>query len=277
MFPIKNWIDMLARPKAYEPGAELWNDTHISQGMMKAHLDPDLDAASYKLNTIKAICKHLPASTGIKEGAEIVDLGCGPGLYAKELCQMGYRVTGIDLSENSLRYARELNKGMQAVFYHDSYTKPFGNSCFDAALFIYEDYGVLPPKDRQRVIDNVYRALKPGGWFALDVCSMKAFQHRKKNAAFRWEAAQSGFWRPHPYILLEHTHIYDDIPAICDMYGVIDHDMTVYRVWQTFFTPDTISQEMHAGGFAVRSIWGNLQGEPITDDSTAIGILCQKV
>ena len=37
----------------------------------------------------------------------ILDLGCGPGLYASEFAMRGHSVTGIDFSAESIRFAEE--------------------------------------------------------------------------------------------------------------------------------------------------------------------------
>ena len=36
---------------------------------------------------------------------KILDLGCGPGLYAELLAKKGHSITGVDFSENSIQYA----------------------------------------------------------------------------------------------------------------------------------------------------------------------------
>ncbi|MEM7348120.1 MAG: class I SAM-dependent methyltransferase, partial [Chloroflexota bacterium] len=38
--------------------------------------------------------------------AAILDIGCGPGLYSQALAEHGYNVTGIDIAEPFLLYAR---------------------------------------------------------------------------------------------------------------------------------------------------------------------------
>ncbi len=276
MFSMMNWIKEIECPEPFAPSASIWTDPHISKQMLAAHLSPDTDAASYKPETIKAICEHLSRVMGLKPGAAIVDLGCGPGLYAKEFTGLGYTVTGIDLSENSIRYARELNAGRQAVFVNASYVKPFGENCFEAAVMISKDYGVLSPENRQTLLSNIHAALKPGGYFALDIHSLHDFARKQQSAAPYWEAAESGFFRPHPHVTLSKTYFYPELSVSCDMHAVMDSELTVYRVWQTYFSPETIREEFKQGGFAMKAVWGNLKGDPLEDESMVIGVLCRK-
>ena len=48
---------------------------------------------------------------------------------------------------------------------------------FDFAVMIYCDYGALSADGRKNIMDRVYRQLKPGGCFVLDVFSMAAYHH----------------------------------------------------------------------------------------------------
>jgi len=276
MLTIANLVNDLNRPAPFTLGAELWNDPHISGEMLKAHLAPDTDAASYKPDTIASICRHLPQAMGLQIGAAIVDLGCGPGFYCRELSKEGYRMTGIDRSGNSLKYARGICSNENATFNEASYVEPFGIGIFQAALLISQDYGVLKPNDRKSLLNNIHQALTPGGWFALDVPSQYAFSQRQKGTSSRWSAEEKGFWRPHPYITLEKTHFYPEQSVLCDLVAVLDEDVSIYRIWQTYYSPESISKELQEGGFAVRAVWGNLKGDLLTEDSQAIGILCQK-
>ncbi len=277
MITLDQLLDASRRPAPYEPGEELWNDPHISKMMLEAHLSPDTDAASYKPEKIRAICHYLISALGLQNGASIADLGCGPGLYCALLAQEGFKMTGIERSENSIRYAKEHVPGGNAEFIFDSYLNPFGTGLFDAAMMISQDYGVLSRENRKKLLENIYAALKPDGCFVFDICSMAAYQERAKGSVLKWYDAAPGFWRPHEHFMLEKTIPYPDIPAVCDLFAVIDLEVTPYRIYQTFFSPDTIRAELEENGFRVEAILSNLCGEKYDAASTEIGVICRKI
>ncbi len=276
MIAIQSLVPQLARPLPYEEGAPLWTHPHIAKQMLAAHLSPNTDAASRRPAVIEAVCDTLPARMGLKRGARIVDLGCGPGLYCRALAARGFEMTGIDWSDNSIRYARETCAGLSAAFRMATYLEPFGTAEFDGALLIYEDFGVLAPRDRKMLLANIHRALKPGGMFALDVSSCAAFETLKQEPDRTWEAAEEGFWRGHPYVALTQRHFYPEIPATCDLHAVLDGETTVCRVWQTYYTKESIAEELCAGGFEAEAFFASLQGDVYADDVPTIAVICRK-
>jgi 2-polyprenyl-3-methyl-5-hydroxy-6-metoxy-1,4-benzoquinol methylase len=104
---MKELLNLCKRPVLWErSGQQMWDDEHISKGMLEAHLNPNWDAASRKPDFIDRSVAWLHSV--IPDGGAILDLGCGPGLYTKRLSDLGYRVTGMDLSRRSIAYAKEL-------------------------------------------------------------------------------------------------------------------------------------------------------------------------
>ena len=262
-------------PEPYEPGEELWNDPHISKMMLESHLSQDTDAASYRPEKIQAICEYLIRAMNLKNGDSIVDLGCGPGLYCSRLVRQGFCMTGIDRSENSIRYARNHDENTDYIL--TSYLNPFEINQFDAAFMISQDYGVLSAENRKKLLSNIRNALKPNGYFGFDVSSMAAFQSRKENAASKWYASDSGFWRPHKHFVLEKTIIYPDTPTLCDFVAVFDSDgEKIYHIYQTFFSSESIRSELEENGFHVESVLSNLCGDKFCEASLEMGIVCRK-
>ncbi|EOS51741.1 hypothetical protein C809_01201 [Lachnospiraceae bacterium MD335] len=82
-----------------------WDDEHISLQMLNAHLNPNYDGASRKLEFIEKsvdwISKILPS----ENYPSVLDIGCGPGLYTERYAKKGYRVVGVDFSHRSINYA----------------------------------------------------------------------------------------------------------------------------------------------------------------------------
>src|SRR5215470_4601875 len=64
----------------------------------------DVGFSDYALKSAPGILQIL-AHNKIREGL-VVDLGCGSGLWARELVNSGYRVLGIDISEAMIDLAR---------------------------------------------------------------------------------------------------------------------------------------------------------------------------
>ena len=77
---LSDLIDLQQKPAPFTPGEALfWNDPHISAQMLKAHLDPAIEAASRKPETIDRSVAWLIDTLALKPGDALLDLGCGPG------------------------------------------------------------------------------------------------------------------------------------------------------------------------------------------------------
>ena len=50
--------------------------------------------------------RALTHSLNLEKNAHVLDLACGRGRHSMFLNQLGYRVTGVDLSENSIAFAK---------------------------------------------------------------------------------------------------------------------------------------------------------------------------
>jgi 2-polyprenyl-3-methyl-5-hydroxy-6-metoxy-1,4-benzoquinol methylase len=150
------------RPQPFTAGEPLfWDDPHISTQMLKAHLNPDNDLASRRPQTIQKSADWLIASLGLQAGDSVLDLGCGPGLYAARLAERGLRVTGVDYSRRSVDYANTYTQkhGLDIHYRYQNYLTLEDENLYDAALLIYGDFCPLAPEQRKKLLGNVHRAL----------------------------------------------------------------------------------------------------------------------
>ncbi len=263
-------------PAPFTPGEALfWDHPHISAQMLAAHLDPDIDAASRRPEAIDQSVDWIAATLGLQPGQAVLDLGCGPGLYASRLARRGLRVTGVDYSRRSIAYAAHSAQaqGLDITYHYQNYLALEDEAAYDAALLIYGDYCPLSPEQRARLLANVRRALRPGGRFVFDVSTRVCRQrHGNRN---RWRALAGGFWRPGPHLLLEDGFDYPDELIWLDQSIVIEPSgaLAVYRNWFQDYTPETITAELARHNFQVLGLWGDLAGRPYTADSEWIGLV----
>jgi len=267
------------KPEPFTPGEPLfWDDPHISTQMLEAHLNPNNDLASRRPETIQKSVEWLIASLGLQAGDSVLDLGCGPGLYAASLAERGLRVTGVDHSRRSVDYANTYAQkhGLDIHYRYQNYLTLDDENLYNAALLIYGDFCPLSPEQRSRLLGNVHRALKPGGHFVLDVTTRA---HRQRYGSRNgWYAVETGFWKPSPHLVLEEGFDYSDQSIFLDQAIVIEENskVSVYRNWFQDFTRETITAELEAGGFAVQSVWNDLLGTLFTEDAEWIGLVAQK-
>lgn len=263
-------------PPPFTPGEALfWDHPHISAQMLAVHLDPDIDAASRRPEVIDQAVDWIVAALGLQPGQAVLDLGCGPGLYAARLARRGLRVTGVDYSRRSIEYAAQSAQaqGLDITYRYQNYLALEDEAGYDAALLIYGDYCPLNPEQRARLLANVRRALRPGGHFVFDV-STRVCRQRHGNR-HGWRALERGFWRPGPHLLLEDGFDYPADLIWLDQYIVIEPSgaLAVYRNWFQDYTPETITAELARHNFQVRGLWGDLTGRPYAADSEWIGLV----
>ncbi len=274
-------IDLLcqlsAKPPLFAAGEpKFWTDPHIARQMLAFHLDPNSDLASRRPEIIQRSVEWMVQTLGLQTGDRVLDLGCGPGLYAARLASLGLRVTGVDFSQNSIdfaeTYARQHGLAQRIDYRCLDYLQLDEEAGFEAALLIYGDLCPLAPEKRRRLLTNVRRALVPGGRFVLDVTTPMLRQRAGlKNG---WYAAQGGFWKPGPHLVLEQGYAYEQ-DVYLDQYIVIEAEgkISVYRNWFQDYTAPRIRAELEENGFSVQSLWGDLTGSVYESSSDWIGVI----
>ena len=254
---IRDIITAAAKPRLYEKGTSfMWTDEYISKQLLQIHLNPDIDLGSRKFSTIKKTAKWILDSANTDNPLNILDLGCGPGLYTELFAQKGHHVTGVDISKVSVEYARNSakEKGLEIEYINESYLESeLPKAQFDLIVLIYTDLGVLLPEDRKQLIGKIYQALKPGGLFIFDVLNDNDLA--EKTTPKSWEASNGGFWKPGPYIALSESHLYEEQKVILYQHLVSndDDELKIYRFWTHFFSEKGVRDMLSPYGFS--NIW----------------------
>ncbi len=256
-------IHEIKAAQPYVKGSHMmWTDPYISRKLLAVHLDPLNAAASRTPQAIDDTVAHIHKR--IRPGSRILDLGCGPGLYAGRLAALGHHVTGVDFSENSIEYAKSRPETarydiryMQANYLELSFAEEF-----DLVMMIYCDFGVLIPDDRALLIELIHKALKPGGRFFFDAITEDAADRLVYGTS--WESENGGFFGPEPYVCLNDSRRFTAEKATLDQHMVIfeDGSSKLYRFWNHYFNLEDVHRMFLSNGFSgVRATEGLLKGD----------------
>lgn len=105
-------------------------------------------------------------SLNLRINSHILDIGCGKGLMHGQLESIGFKVTGIDVSEKSLAHAKLLNPGC-SYYRFDGSNIPFEVGTFDFAMSICVYHHIQAKNNREMLASETLRILKRGGKFAV--------------------------------------------------------------------------------------------------------------
>ncbi len=114
-------------------------------------------------------CDFIELEIHRDKSSKIIDIGCGTGRHAIELTKRGYTVTGVDLSEDQIKRARE--KAQEAGVSIDFQTQDARNLAFDGefdlAIMLCEGGFPLMETDEMNfeILKNVAKALRNNGKF----------------------------------------------------------------------------------------------------------------
>jgi SAM-dependent methyltransferase len=257
--------ELLQRPPFFEPAEQfIWDDAYIATQMLIAHLDPNTEAAS----------RH--PEIDLAPGNALLDLGCGPGLYCQRLSARGLDVTGVDLSQNSISYAREHDPA--TIYICKNYLEFELTGSFKAITLIYGDFCVLSDANRDKLLGKIHEALDDDGHFVFDVMAMPIYQARR-NVSPTWSVEDgAGFWKPGAHLVLAQHFDYPEQTTVLEQFIIVEEDgaVSVYRNWHRYYSAEAITAVLENCGFEVAALHGDLTGTAYTSDSEWIGVVTQK-
>ena len=136
------------------------------------YLDFYLSQPRFKPFYIKKEIAFIKRVLSLPKGAKILDLCCGHGRHLLPLAEMGYQMTGLDLSRKALAILAKSVKNKKLkirIIRGDMREIPFKNE-FDTVINMFTAFGYLETDYEDfKVLKSIAKALKPGGKFLIDI------------------------------------------------------------------------------------------------------------
>ncbi|MER1956742.1 MAG: class I SAM-dependent methyltransferase [Solibacillus sp.] len=201
----------------------------------------------------------------------IADLGCGTGRLTTHFAQAGYQITAIDPNEEAIEYARNKACPGEVMWIVGDSTNLQSNA-FEAIVMTANVAQVFLTEDSWiNVVNDVYRALKPGGHFIFDT---------RNPLAKVWEQWEKDMTPDHAIDLVngepleiwtQYEGFVDDVFTFFEMVKkartgeVIIHE----KMQLKFRTQETIYQSLKNAGFSQIQVYGDWEFKQATSKTNS--------
>ena len=226
-------------------------------------LNGDFDYTSYARYLDKEI-----RDNEVVKSSLVLDLACGTGKITFAMRELGYDMTGVDLSEDMLAEAREIcaDRNITDILWLCQSMQEFElYGTVDACVCCLDSINYLTSyKDLYSCLSLVHNSLIPDGVFVFDI-----------NTPYKFE----NVYGDNAYILEDETAFcgwqneYDPETGICDFYLSIfeeqkngSYQRSDEHQQERCYTKETLCRLLSEAGFEVLGVYGDYDSsEPLAD------------
>lgn len=204
-------------------------------------------------------------------GDRVLDCPCGHGRHSLELARRGCQVTGIDISEYSLKIAREsaAADGLKIDFRHGDMLELKNLPQFDAAVTLGNAFGYADHAGMSQFVRSVAAALRPGGRWLIDTGAVAESLLPNLRPEGQYDVGDIQFKIRNKYLA--------DQSCLETTYELTRNGQTEVRQnWHFVFTAAEIQRMLTAAGLTVLALYGSPTSEPYILGSRMLYIVASK-
>ncbi len=255
MGTITELVSRVPVPEPWSEGDKIpWHEPEFSARMLREHLSQAHDLASRRAAVIDEQVAWLAERLLTDGPARVLDLGCGPGLYASRLARRGHTCHGLDFGPASIAYARETaaREGLACTFeLADLRDAEFGSG-YDLVMMLFGEFNVFRPAEAMALLRQARGALCTGGRLVLEVTTLDGVRRIGEQAP-SWTTHASGLFAEQPHLLLHESFWCADRRVATERFHVIDAATAAvasHAASTQGYTADELRQMLAESGFS---------------------------
>ncbi len=279
-----NLLELVRRAEVLEPWGEgekiPWHEPGFSRRMLEEHLSQKHDLASRRLERVDRQVSWIDGEILSHRPSRILDLGCGPGLYAERLSRLGHQCVGIDYSPASIEYARERARRDQldcSYLEQDIRTAPYGEG-FDLVTLIFGEFNVFSPSDARSILERAHAALSDRGRLLLEVHTLSVVREIGEQAP-SWYTADPGLFSDRPHLCLRESSWDPSQRTTTERYFIVDAQTgvaTQHGATMQGYSDSEYESLLRDCGFAGVDFRPSLSRDPEDTDDRLMAILASR-
>lgn len=126
--------------------------------------------------------KRVSFLRAVRPAGRVLDVGCGTGVLAQRLSELGYEVVGVDPSEGMLDVLRARCPEVEAVRASGS-ALPMPSEQFDLVFSVAAMHHIAAPEEVRRTLGEMVRVCRPSGRVVV-------WDHNPRNPYWPWLMAR---------------------------------------------------------------------------------------
>ena len=268
-------------PEPWSEGDNIpWRNPGFSRRMLREHLAQSHDLASRRSDKIDAHVAWIHREVLSGSPTKILDLGCGPGLYASRLARLGHRCVGIDFSPASMEYAKEqaASENLSCGYLHADIRFIEYGSGYGLAMLIFGEFNAFKPSDATRILAKAYAALDEGGVLLLEAHTNEAIREFGLRPA-SWYSAESGLFSDSPHLCLQENFWDTESETVTRRYFIVDaasEEVSRYAQSLKAYTDEQYIAILEEAGFEDVRFHPSLTGKEDSSQSDLLVIAARK-
>ncbi len=235
------------------PGQDLpWSEDWFSSQTLKDMLDPETDIGTRPMDRVEMESRWLLSMFEEPRKHHLLDVGCGPGLYAEVFSRAGMKVTGIDPSPAAIEYARAsaAKAGLNITYVCGSISEHDATNAYTAVFANYGFINNLHPALGRASMEAMYRALAPDGVAVFELLHPATLN---QFAPLLWETVDTSYFSSRPHLYLQEMVSVSATSCHAFLTYVFDPDhpnaIRVFRYFFVAYTNSEFKDLLYACGF----------------------------